>query len=283
MEVKTLEGPFGAEILGLDLARPLTAGEREAAGRAFAENVVLCFRGQEFDRPEQFLAAVRNLGEPMPPVTATYRLPGFEAIEELTNEATDRRTGDRTPLRRGGSWHTDHSNLECPPKATVLHAIEVPEEGGNTEFTSLYLAYEALPDDEKETLRERRAFHAYLSRRAPRKLLTRTKDEEEGSSGCWQPLVRLHPETGRKSLYLNPMRCDAVEGMGREDGDALLDRLYGHCDRARFRYSHKWRPGDVLIWDNRCALHRATFDFDQGKRRYLHRIMLRGERPVPAA
>ena len=283
MEVRALEGPFGAEVLGLDLARPLTAGEREAAGRAFAENVVLCFRGQEFDRPERFLSAVRNLGEPMPPVTATYRLPGFEAIEELTNEAIDRRTGDRTPLRRGGSWHTDHSNLERPPKATVLHAIEVPEEGGNTEFASLYLAYEALPDDERETLRGRRAFHAYLSRRAPRKLLTRTKEEEEGSSGCWQPLVRLHPETGRKSLYLNPMRCDAVEGMSREDGDVLLDRLYGHCDRARFRYSHEWRPGDVLIWDNRCALHRATFDFDQSKRRYLHRIMLRGERPVPAA
>ena len=282
MEVRALEGPFGAEVRGLDLAAPLTAGEREAANRAFAENVVLCFRGQKIEHPEQFRAAVMNLGEPMPPVTATYRLPGSDVIEELTNEATDRRTGDRAPLRRGGSWHTDHSNLERPPKATVLHAIEVPERGGNTEFTSLYLAYEALADEDKEAVRGRRAFHAYLSRRAPRKLLTRTKEEEEDSSGCWQPLVRLHPETGRKSLYLNPMRCDAVEGMGREDGDALLDRLYEHCDQPCFQYSHRWRPGDVLIWDNRCALHQATFDFDQGKRRYLHRIMLRGERPVPA-
>ena len=108
----------------------------------------------------------------------------------------------------------------------------MPEEGGNTEFTSLYLAYEALPDDVKEAIRGRGGpFHAYLSRRAPRKLLTRTKEEEADSAGCWQPLVRLHPDTGRKSLYLNPMRCDEVEGMGREDGDALLDRLYGHCDR----------------------------------------------------
>ena len=128
----------------------------------------------------------------------------------------------------------------------------------------------------------RRAFHAYLSRRAPRKLLTRTKGEEKSSSGCWQPLVRLHPDTGRKSLYLNPMRADAVEDMDRKDGDALLDRLYGHCDQARFQYSHRWRPGDVLIPDNRCALHQATFDFDQSRRRYLHRIMLRGERPVLA-
>ena len=282
MDIGALESPFGAEVLGLDLTARLTQRELEAARRAFAENVALCFRDQKFDRPERFHAAVRNLGEPMPPVTSTYRLPGFDAIEELTNKAIDKRTGDRTPLRRGGSRHTDHSNLECPPKATVLHAIEVPEEGGNTEFTSFYLAYEALPDETRETIRGRRPFHAYLSRRAPRKLLTRTKGEEKSSSGCWQPLVRLHPDTGRKSLYLNPMRCDAGKDMDRKDGDALLDRLYGHRDQARFQYNHRRRPGDVLIWDNRCALHQATFDFDQSRRRYLHRIMLRGERPVPA-
>ncbi|MDX1484360.1 MAG: TauD/TfdA family dioxygenase [Alphaproteobacteria bacterium] len=283
MEIKSLNGPFGAEISGLDLARRLDPATRAAVTSAFGENVVLCFRGQSFARPEDFLAAVRNLGQPMPPVTATYRLPGFDAIEELTNRAVDRRTGDEAPLMRGGSWHTDHSNLERPPKATVLYAIEVPEAGGNTEFTNLYLAYEALDDAAKEAIRGRRAFHAYLSRRAPRRLLTRTAAEEEGSSGCWQPLVREHPETGRAALYLNPMRCDAVEGMDQAEGDALLDRLYAHCDQARFQYSHRWRPGDVLIWDNRCALHQATFDFDPARLRYLHRIMLKGERPKIAA
>ena len=199
MEVRALDGPFGAEVLGLDLTAPLTEGEREAANRAFAGNVVLCFRGQRFERPEQFRAAVLNLGDPMPPVTATCRLPGFDEIEELTNAATDRRTGDRTPLRRGGSWHTDHSNLERPPKATVLHAIEVPEQGGNTEFTSLYLAYEALADEDKETLRGRRAFHAYLSRRAPRKLLTRSKllpSEDTGRDSVGTPFLHGKPAGG---------------------------------------------------------------------------------------
>ena len=218
----------------------------------------------------------------MAPVTATWRLPDFDVIEELTNHATDRRRGGNAPLMRGGSWHTDHSNLEVPPKATVLYAIEVPAQGGNTEFTNLFLAYDALDDATKEMIRGRRVFHAYLSRRAPRKLLTRTKEEERGSSGCWQPLVRRHPESGRSALYLNPMRCDEVEGMDREEGDALLDRLYAHCDQLRFQYSHRWRPGDVLIWDNRSALHQATFDFDPSKRRYLHRIMLRGDHPLPA-
>ncbi len=283
MEIKSLDGPFGAEVLGLDLASTLDPAMRTSVNRAFIDNVVLCFRGQSFEAPEKFLHAVENLGQPMPPVTATFRLPGFEVIEELNNQAVDKRSDDETPLQRGGSWHTDHSNLERPPKATVLYAITLPETGGNTEFTNLQHAYEALDDNTKEAIRGLRAFHAYLSRRAPRKLLTRTEAEEEGSSGCWQPLVREHPETGRRGLYLNPMRCDAVEGLGEADGDALLDRLYAHCEQPRFRYSHRWRPGDVLIWDNRSALHQASFDFDPSKLRYLHRIMLKGDRPKLAA
>ena len=279
MQIKSLDAPFGAEVLGLDLAVDLDAPIWAEVNDAFNRNTVLCFRDQSFEQPDAFLKAVGNLGDPMPPVTATYRLPGFEVIEELTNKAVDKRTGDATPLLRGGSWHTDHSNIECPPKATVLYAIEVPEVGGNTEFTNLHLAHEALDEATKDLIRGKRAFHAYLSRRAPRRLLSRTKEEEQGSSGCWQPLVRWHPETGRDGLYLNPMRCDAIEEMDEAEGDALLDRLYQHCDQPAFQYSHRWRSGDVLVWDNRCALHQATFDFDQSKRRYLHRIMLKGDRP----
>jgi len=274
---------FGAEVTDLDISTTLDAETQAAINAAFVENVVLCFRGQHFETPDKFLTAVRNLGEPMPPVTATYRLPGYEVIEELSNSATDKRTGDKTPLARGGSWHTDHSNLETPPKATVLYAIDVPEEGGNTEFTNLQLAYEGLDEDLKKTIAGKRAFHAYPPRRAPRKLLSRTKEEQQGSDGCWQPLVRKHPESGRLGLYFNEMRCDAVDGYDQAEGDALLDKLYAHCDQPAFQYSHKWLPGDVLIWDNRSALHQATFDFDQSKRRYLHRIMLKGDRPLMAA
>ena len=282
MDIKRLDARFGAEVTGLDLSRTLDPATRTRLGAVFVDNVVMCIRGQSFDRPEAFVRAAEHFGRPMAPVTATWRLPGFDVIEELTSRATDKRTGGDEPLRRGGSWHTDHSNLEAPPKATVLYAIDVPAVGGNTEFTNLELAYDALDDATREMIRGRRVFHAYLSRRAPRKLLTRTKEEERGSSGCWQPLVRRHPESGRSALYLNPMRCDAVEGLDREAGDALLDRLYAHCDQPRFQYSHRWRPGDVLIWDNRSAMHQATFDFDPSQRRYLHRIMLRGDRPLLA-
>ncbi len=282
MEIERLDGPFGTEVVGLDLTDDPDAATLEAVKRAFVESHVLCFRAQRFEAPGDFLAAARLLGEPLTSVTATYRLPGLEAIDELTNTATDKRTGDTAPLRRGGSWHTDHSNLECPPKATMLYAIALPRTGGNTEFTSLQMAHDALPDDLRSMVRGRRAFHAYLSRRAPRKLLTRTKAEEEGSSGCWQPLVRRHPETGRDGLYFNPMRCDDVEGYDQAAGDALLDRLYAHADQPRFQYSHRWRLGDVLMWDNRAVLHQATFDFDPAERRYLHRILLKGDEPISA-
>ena len=122
MEINRLDSRFGAEVTGIDLSRPLDADTRSRINDVFVDNVVLCFRGQSFDRPEMFIRAAENLGRPMLPVTATWRLPGFDVIEELTNHATDRRRGGNTPLMRGGSWHTDHSNLEAPPKATVLYA-----------------------------------------------------------------------------------------------------------------------------------------------------------------
>lgn len=283
-DIRRLDNPFGAEVIGIDLKQPLEADARAAINEAFVQNAVLVFRGQSFSTPDQFLAAAANLGDPMPPVVATYRLPGYDAIEELTNSATDKRTGEKTLLYRGGSWHTDHSNLECPPKATTLYAIDLPPSGGgNTEFTNMMMAYDALDEGTKALLRGRRAFQAYQSRRAPRQLLARTVAEKEGSDGAWQPMVRRHPETGRAALYLNPMRCDAVEGMDQAEGDELLDRLYAHADRKNFQYSHRWSSGDMLIWDNRSCLHQATPVKVAGERRYMHRIMLKGDKPIMAA
>jgi taurine dioxygenase len=283
MNIGLLDAPFGAQVTGIDLRQPLSEDSGTAINHAFTDNGVLVFRDQNFEGPDQFLAAASELGDPMPPVVATYRLPGFEAIEELTNSATDKRTGEKAPLYRGGSWHTDHSNLECPPKATTLYAIELPPSGGgNTEFTNMVMAYETLDHAMKGKLRGRRAFQAYLSRRAPRKLLARSDEEKAGSDGVWQPMVRRHPETGRAALYLNPMRCDAVEGMGESEGDELLDTLYRHCDHPEFQYSHRWSKGDMLIWDNRSCLHQATPVKVAGERRYMHRIMLKGDKPLMA-
>ncbi len=285
MEIRPFDAALGAEVIGLDMASSLDRATRAEINRAFVDNIVLCFRGQRFAAPDDFLRAAGNLGAPMAPTVATFRLAGHEVIEELTNHAVDPHAeakADPRPLRRGGSWHTDHSNLECPPKATVLHAIDVPARGGDTQFTNMAAVFDSLDGELRAAIWGKRGFHAYLSRRAPRRLLTRSQAETEGSDGCWQPLARRHPENGRISLYLNPMRDERIEGLDQASGDALFDRLYAQMDEDRFRYSHQWRPGDMLIWDNRAALHQATFDFDPTKRRYLHRIMLEGERPILA-
>jgi len=282
LDIGQFDAPFAAHISGVDLSSSVTSAVLTQIDQAFTDNAVLCFRDQSFQSPDEFLSAAKKFGDPVPPVSSSYRLPGYDAIEELSNHATDPRSGDGAPLMRGGSWHTDHSNLRVPPKATMLYAISVPMDGGNTEFTNLTLAYAELTDAMKDRLRGRRVFEAYLSRRAPRKLLTRTSQEQAQSSGCWQPLVRRHPQSMLPGLYFNPMRDDAVDGMTQEAGDQLLDELYAHCEQPKFRYSHEWRIGDVLIWDNRCTWHRATFNFDQRERRYLHRIMLAGELPIAA-
>ncbi len=282
MEISAFDAPFGAQVVGLSRSWMTEPATVEQLNRAFVNYAVLCLRNQSFASADDFLAAARQFGLPMAPVTSSYRLPGYDVIEALSNHATDPRSEDRLPLLRGGSWHTDHSNLASPPKATMLYAIEVPDTGGNTEFVNLTHACAALPESLKKQIAGRRVFEAYLSRRAPRKLLKRSDEETRDSSGVWQPLVRRHPQTGLPGLYLNPMRDDAVEDLAQDDADELLDSLYEHCDQPRFQYSHRWLPGDVLIWDNRCLWHRATFDFDQSKRRYLHRIMLAGETPVAA-
>ena len=283
MFVNKFGSALGAEVTEADLTGDQDTQDIANIEIAFAEHLVLVFRDQKFSSPDEFVKAARILGDPMPPVTDTYRLPGYEVIEELKNNSVDKRTGK--PIdQRGGSWHTDHSNLKHPPKATTLFAITLPPSGGaNTEFTNMYLAYETLPDDVKKQISGRKSFQAYQSRRAPRKLLTRSNTERKDSSGVWQPIVRKHPVSEKPALYINPMRCDAVEGMDEKEGDDLLDYLYQHCNNPQFQYSHDWRPGDMLIWDNRCALHQATPLANPNETRYMHRIMLKGEQPVMAA
>ena len=282
MKITPFDAACGAEVTDLDLTRPLDLAVKQAVNRAFVDHAVMCFRDQNFESPDEFLAAASNLGDPMPPVVSTYILPGSTAIEELTNRATDKRTADTTPMRRGGSWHTDHSNLARPPKATTLYAIEIPIQGGNTEFTDMRAAYNALSGDDKAFWRGRRALHRYLSSRAPRRLLQRNEAEVAKTPDIWQPIVRRHDETGRAALYLNPMRIEEIEDLASAEAHDRLDALYAHCDQPRFQYSHAWRLGDMLIWDNRATMHQATFDFDSRERRYLHRIMLQGTEPLLA-
>src|SRR6516225_5340257 len=171
-------------------------------------------------------------------------------------------------------FHTDQCHQEIPAKATLLYAIEVPSKGGNTLFSNADSAYEALPEDLQRRMAGRRALNAYTS-----DTTLRSASYDDARSSCWHPVVRTHPATGRKALYVNRLMTREIEGLPRAESDALLEKLFDHQEQQQFIYEHVWRPGDLLMWDNRCTLHART-DFPAGERRLLRRVTILGERPV---
>ena len=171
-------------------------------------------------------------------------------------------------------FHTDQCHQEIPAKATMLYAIEIPSKGGNTLFSNAYTAYETLPENIKHRIAGRRALNAYdQGYDAAQRELRRCR------SSCWHPAVRTHPATGRKALYVNRLMTREIEGLPREESDAILQTLFDHQEQPKFVYEHVWRPGDILMWDNRCTLHART-DFSAGERRLLRRVTILGEKPV---
>ena len=176
---------------------------------------------------------------------------------------------------------TDHSNALQPPKATVLFAKNLPETGGDTQFVNMYSAYADLPDTMKLRIANLKAEHVYQSRHSTRKLMALSDDSAKNvPNAVAHPLVRTHPETGRKALYINPIRIDSIEGLSEPEMLFLMDQLMEHATNEKYQYRHQWRLGDLVMWDNRCLLHKANGDYDMSQLRYLYRVMLKGDRPI---
>ena len=278
MTITPLAEHAGAEVKGLDLRRPVDGETRKELNRALADHVALVFRDQDLT-PKQFADAGRLFGTPMKQLLQQYHLPDCPEVGVVSNRDRDA-AGDGRILIRGTSWHTDHSNKEIPPKATALYSVSLPDSGGDTKFTNTAAAYDALPEETKQRIDGLKAVHAYLSSRTPRKLPKRTGAEAQESPPVEQPLVRTHPDNGRKALYLNPVRIEEIVGMEKEAGFALLNELMAHATEERFQYRHKWRLGDMVIWDDRCSMHKADTDYDMSQLRLLHRLMIEGTKPV---
>lgn len=277
LDVRKLGDALGAEIIGFDLLRDLNEDTATEINRAWAENCVLCFRDQQSLNPENFLTLARIFGDVQPQLATgkEYSVPEVPDVGVLSNRQTDPVSG--TKMMRGGSWHTDHSHSATPPRGTILHALELPDKGGDTLFANCRAAYHDLPDDLKEYIGNRKAHHVYLSSRSPRKMPTLRDHEKYLDKGAWHPLARTHPVTNEKSIYLNPIRNESVEGLKTEEGFSLLDDLLIHATQEKYQYGHKWHLGDVIIWDNRSTLHAASFDYDQTQHRLMHRVMIAGE------
>lgn len=267
----------GIEARGIDLSGPIDAATAARLNHAFVEHSVLVVRDQKL-APAQLLAAVQNFGEVFAQHNKRFALPECPLIHYISNR-------DRYPDGRryipGAGYHTDHSNAVEPPKATVLHAVSLPEAGGDTQYVNMHAAYDALPEAMQRRLAGLKAIHVYQSRFSERKLMSLTDEARKTvPDSVAHPIVRTHPETGRKALYINPIRTEGILGMEQGEALALLDDLLAHATRPEFEYRHIWRPGDLVIWDNRSLLHKANADYDMAQLRYLYRVMLKGGAPA---
>ena len=187
-------------------------------------------------------------------------------------------TTDKTAIR-AEDWHTDDSYFAIPAKATLLHGIEIPSRGGGTWFCNMHSVYEALPAKLRQRIDGMRAIHGYDTPRARNRPSARTPQEIAETPDVEHPLVRTHPETGRKALYLNPNRLDRIVGLERAESDALLDELADEARKPQHHFGHVWTAGDIVIWDNRATMHRVMIDYPTGEPRVMQRVLIEGDRP----
>ncbi len=274
LAIAPLSPQLGASITGIDLGQPLAEATRRAIHDAFVRHHVLCFRDQKLDEAQQ-IAFSGQFGT-LERHIARNRTGANPLVNIVSNLGPDGQPSGKLSSTR---WHTDKSFRQLPSLATILHALVMPPDGGETCFADMVAAYEALPQDEKARLDGLKVVHSWeLSReRAGGKA---TPEEIADAPPMTHPLVRTIPETGRKALFMGE-HAAYIEGLPRDEGYAQLARLTAHAIEERFVYRHKWTLGDMLMWDNRCLLHRANPNFDAAKfPRVLQRTCLRGNAPA---
>ncbi len=281
MQVERIAGALGAEIRGLNLALPLDEEQQADLRRHLAEHLVLVFRNQSLTPPTQ-IAFTRIFGPVEPHPLPTHRDPAHPELLVLPN-----RPGN--PGRRNDFWHTDMTFAECPPAASVLHALEVPENRGDTLFCNMIAAHDNLSETMRDKLRAMRAMHSAEPEVKARASATPDAAPDAAPDGTvaartpeavCHPVVWRHPETGRACLFVNPYFTQRFADMTVAESRPLIRFLARHATRPENVYRHRWRVGDVVVWDNRATMHYAVHDYDETMPRLLHRTTAAGSRPV---
>lgn len=273
IEVAPIAGAIGAEIGGVDLSRPLPDAQVAEIRRAWLAHLVVFFRDQPLD-DDAFMAFARRIGKPIeyPFVRGLDAHPEIIEVKKLEHER----------MNFGGIWHSDTTYLERPPMASMLLARTVPPYGGDTLFANMYLAYETLSEGLRGTLDGLRAVassaKADVSRTREDRIRSDGRDAARTEYVAEHPVVRTHPETGRKALYVNVAHTVRFAGWTEDESRPLLDLLTTHLTRPEFGCRFGWRVGSLALWDNRCAQHNPVNDY-HGFRRVMHRITLEGDVP----
>lgn len=273
LSIKPLSEALGVEVTGVDLSRPVDPDDLAAMKRAHADYLVIVVRDQKLD-PEQYLAAARLFGDTMPQHLSDMLMDEHPEIAVLDSRKTIAGPDGRKAAVGSRAWHTDHTNHARPPKITALYAVSLPKSGGDTGFANMQAAYTALPEPERKELAALKTVnkiedHNYVS----------AEDREKFGAPQIHPLVRTHPDTGKKALYFHPGKTDRVGDMAPDKSLNFLDDLLDRTIKPDVTYRHKWQVGDVLLCDNRAVLHLAYDDYDHAEGRVMHRIILEGEVP----
>ena len=264
LAISPLHPTIGAEVHDIDLSAPVDASTREALAQALGEHLALVFRGQSLT-PEQYLAAASIFGPPMEQHYSQHNMPGFPLIGLIWH---------RNGQQPAEMWHTDHTNRERPPAATILYGVEIPSAGGGTSVASMRAAYRALPEDERRHLESLTTFNGLDGH-----VDTRQEDREKYGTLIEHPMVRTHPVHASKAVYFHISKASHIGGMTPEASRAYMKDLLDRMIQPDVVYHHVWRKGDVLVIDDRATMHRAHGDYDRGQSRVLWRVIVEGDRP----
>jgi taurine dioxygenase len=281
LSIRNLEAALGAEVSGIDLSQPVAQDDVKAIEDVWRERLVVVFHGQKLSDP-QLIAFSKNFGELDPPGPNPYGQPFNKEHPELNVISNVIENGK--PIGNLGDgeavWHADMTYVEVPPKAAMLHSLEVPPTGGNTYFANMFAAYETLPANLKKAAQDKIAVHDASTNSAGmlRKGYKEVTDVRE-TVGAHHPLVRTEPKTGRKALFLGRRPNAYVLGLDVPESEALLDALWAHATQPRFAMCHEWKVGDLLMWNNLSVLHRRD-PFDPKSRRIMHRSQIKGDERI---
>ena len=280
LEIIPLSPACGAEVRGVDLTKPLTKAQVDAIKDAWGKHLVLVFRGQKVSQDDQlrFASYFGDLGSrKKAPDALKSRTEGVEQTHEKVLLVSNIKDAEGNPIGSFGEgefwFHIDSGYSPKPYKYTFLFAVELPSTGGNTMFSNMYKAYEAVPQALKDKLKGRKALHIHEYNRARQ---ASSWGDISGVPHYSHPVFITHPDTGRKTLFVDRLMTTRLEGFEQAESDAILEQLYEIGERRDFIYEHVWKLGDFLMWDNRCTIHART-DFPKEERRLLRRCTVEGE------
>lgn len=280
LEITKIKEHIGAEVRGVDLRQSLNCFTRQRIHDALIENVVIVIRDQSFTSTE-YRQAAEQFGELMEDQNRMYLADGEPLVSVLSNRL---KASNGKPAKVGANaiWHTDHTNQECPPKFTGLYAVELPNSGGGTSVCNMRAAYEALPREMQERLGAMNTANTLISSErfkvANPDILAAQKTSK--LRPMIHPLIRVHPDNGTKAIWFHKSKAETVTGLNAEETQNFLEELLETAIKPEFTYLHNWRMGDMLLIDNRAAMHKAGHDFDHSQHRHLYRILVRGDRPI---